>query len=69
MPESEEHLRKRKKLVGDEDMEEMYGGAIKWDILYHCYKCILCRDLVDYRENKRNINKDNNGDEDDEEQA
>ena len=28
MPDSDENLRKRIKLVGDEDMEGIYGGAI-----------------------------------------
>ena len=47
---SEEYLRKRKKLVGDEYMEETYGGAMKGDILKHCYKCKTCGDLVNQRE-------------------
>ena len=57
LPESEEHLRKRKKLVGDEDMEEMYGRAIKGDILNQCYKCKTCGDLVNYRKYRWNNGK------------
>ena len=39
---------KGKKLVGDEDMEEMYGGAIEGDILNQCYKVKTCGDLVNH---------------------
>ena len=61
LPESDEHIRKRKKLVGDEDMEEMYGGGIKGDILNHCYKCKTCGDLVNYRKYRWNNSEDNDG--------
>ena len=67
LPESDEHIRKRKKLVGDEDMEEMYGGSIKGDILNHCYKCKTCGKLSYYRKYRLNKSEDNDGDEDDEE--
>ena len=59
MPKSEENLRKRKKLVGDEDMEEMYGGAIKGDISNHCFKCMTCGDLVNHRKYRWNNREDN----------
>ena len=66
LSESEEHMKKKSRLVQDEDMEEMYGGKIKGDILNHCYKCKTCGDLVNYREYKWNKDEDNDGDEDDE---
>ena len=54
-------FRKRKKLVGDEDMEEMYGSGIKGDILNHCYKCKTCGELANYRKYRWNNNEDNDG--------
>ena len=47
-------------------MEEMYGGAIKRDILYHCYKSKTCGDLVNYRKYRWNNSEDNDGEEDNE---
>ena len=61
LPESDEHISKRKKLGGDEDMEEMYGGSIKGDILNHWYKCKTCGDLLNYRKYRQNNNEDNDG--------
>merc|ERR1711954_164972 len=62
--ESEEHKKKKSRLVEDEDMEEMYGGKIKGDILNHCYKCKTCGDLVNYREYKWNEDEYNDSDDD-----